>query len=445
MEFLQYPLALIVMLGGLITFHELGHYVAARASGVRILRFSIGFGRPLWSRVDNRGTEWVVTAIPLGGFVRMLGENEPGEVPLAVPLTPDDRDYSQLSVAWRLVISAAGPVANFVLAALIYWVLFLVGTPALAPMLGDVDPDSALGQAGLSRYSEIISVDGSRTQDWQQVNLALADRMGETGTIVIEARQPGAEVRRYELPINAWHQGEKDPNLLASLGFTAAAPALVGEVLPGGAGERDGLERWDLITAVDGEPIDRWGEWVEVIQRSPESMLEVTLLRQGRPLTLEIVPNARKTEEGGTIGYLGVAGHFYEEQYGPLAAIPAAIGETWEKTVFTLGVLKKMVMGAVSVENLSGPIMIAKVAGDTASAGWQYFIGLAALLSISLGVLNLLPIPILDGGHILFSLVELVRGKPVPEKVQIMATQVGLVLVGGLMIIALYNDLTRLI
>ncbi len=445
MEFLQYPLALIVMLGGLITFHELGHYVAARLSGVRILRFSIGFGRPLWSRIDSRGTEWVVTAIPLGGFVRMLGEQEPGEVPLAVPLKPEDKDYSQLSVGWRLFISAAGPAANFLLTIIIYWALFIAGTPAIAPMLGDVDPDTALGQAGLTRYSEIVSVDGARTQDWQQVNLALADRLGESGSIVIEARQPGGAAERFEVPISNWHQGEKDPNLLGSLGFTAAAPALVGEVLPGGAGERDGLEAWDLITAVDGEPIESWGDWVGVIQQAPDTLLEVELMRRGQPLTLRIVPNATETEEGVTIGYLGVAGHFYEEQYGPLAAIPAAIGETWEKTLFTLGVLKKMVMGAVSVENLSGPIMIAKVAGDSASAGWQYFLGLAALLSISLGVLNLLPIPILDGGHILFGLVELVRGKPVPDKVQIMATQVGLVLVGGLMVIALYNDLTRLI
>jgi regulator of sigma E protease len=375
----------------------------------------------------------------------MLGEHEPGEVPLAVPLAPTDKDYSQLSVAWRLVISAAGPIANFILAILIYWVLFLAGTPTLAPMLGDVDPESALGKAGLTRYSEIVRVDGRRTQDWQQVNLALADRMGESGSIIIEARQPGVDARRYEIPIDNWHQGEKDPDLLGSLGFTAAAPALVGQVLPGGAGERDGLERWDLITAVDGQPIERWGEWVSVIQKAPETSLEVEVLRRGLPLTLRIVPNATVTEDGTTIGYIGVAGHFYEERYGPFGAIPAAVRETWEKTLFTLGVLKKMVMGAVSVENLSGPIMIAKVAGDTASAGWQYFIGLAALLSISLGVLNLLPIPILDGGHILFSLVELVRGKPVPEKVQIMATQVGLVLVGGLMIIALYNDLTRLI
>lgn len=445
MEFIQYPLALIVMLGGLITFHELGHFVAARASGVRVLRFSVGFGRPLWSRVDSRGTEWVVTAIPLGGFVRMLGENEPGEVPLATPLRAEDKDYGQLSVAWRLIISAAGPAANFLLAIIIYWVLFLVGMPTHAPLLGAVDAESALGKAGLTRYAEIISVDGNRTQNWQQVNLALAERMGESGTIVIEARHPGADLKSFRIPIADWHQGEKDPNLLGSLGFSAAAPALVGEVLPGGAGERDGLERWDLITAVDGVAIESWGDWVSVIQGAPEKPLQVALTREGVPFELTVVPDRRVTEEGAEIGYLNVAAHYYEEQYGPLEAIPEAVGETWNKTVFTLGVLKKMVMGAVSVQNLSGPIMIAKVAGDSASAGWHYFIGLAALLSISLGVLNLLPVPILDGGHIMFTLAELVLGRPVPEKIQIMATQVGLVLVGGLMMIALYNDLTRLI
>ncbi|HEY5646447.1 MAG TPA: RIP metalloprotease RseP [Pseudomonadales bacterium] len=445
MEFLQYPLALIVMLGVLITFHELGHFLVARRSGVRVLRFSVGFGKPLWSRVDRHGTEWAIAAIPLGGYVRMLGEQEPGEVVPATPLAAGDKDYSELSVSWRLAISAAGPAANFLLAALIYWLLFVVGVPANAPLLGDVDPDTPLGKAGLSRYSEIISVDGRRTQNWQQVNLALAERMGESGSIALEARLPGSAVEAFSVPIDNWHQGAKDPDLLGSLGFTGAAPALVGEVLPGGAGERDGLEQWDLITAVDGEGVETWGDWVRVIQSSPEQSLSVTVLRGGRTVTLDVVPDRRLAEDGAEIGYLNVAAHYYEESYGPFAALPRAVAETWDKTVFTLGVLKKMVTGSVSLENLSGPIMIAKVAGDSASAGWQYFLTLGALLSISLGVLNLLPIPILDGGHIMFGLAELVRGKPLPEKVQIVATQVGIVLVGGMMIFAIYNDLTRFI
>jgi len=445
MEFLQYPLALIVMLGVLITFHELGHFLIARRSGVRVVRFSIGFGRPLWSRVDRHGTEFVIAAIPFGGYVRMLGEREPGEVPLATPLKPGDKDYSELSVGWRLAISFGGPAANFVLAAVIYWILFVVGAQTLAPILGEVDPESALGRAGLEKYSEIQSVDGARTQNWQQVNLALADRMGESGNIVVEARMPGAASEAFEVPISNWHQGQKDPDLLGSLGFTGAAPALVGAVLPDGAGERYGLKSWDLINSVDDAPIETWSDWVAVIQAAPERELMVELVRRGRPVELSLVPDRKSADDGSEIGYLGVAPHFYEERYGPLAAIPRSIGETWDKTLFTLGVLKKMVVGAVSVENLSGPVMIAKVAGDSARAGWRYFLTLAALISISLGVLNLLPIPILDGGHIMFCLFELVRGKPASEKAQIFATQVGLFLVGGLFIFAMYNDLTRLI
>lgn len=445
MEFLYYPLALIVMLGVLITFHELGHFVVARLSGVRVVRFSVGFGRPLWSRVDRHGTEYAIAAIPLGGYVRMLGEHEPGEVELAAPVRPGDKYYGDLSVVWRLAISFAGPVANFVLAALIFWVTFVLGTQTLAPILGAVEPDSPLGQAGLTRYSEIRSVDGARTQNWQQVNLALAERLGETGNIVIEASQPGAEPRRFEIPIRHWHQGEKDPDLLGSLGFTASAPALVGAVLPDGAGERYGLKAGDLITTVDGKPIETWSDWVTVVQGAPEQSLEVGLSRGGRPLTINLIPDRRTADDGTIIGYLGVAPHYYEEKYGPLAAIPRSLRETWDKTLFTVGVVKKMVTGSVSVENLSGPVMIAKVAGDSARAGWQYFIGLAALLSISLGVLNLLPIPILDGGHIMFGLAELVRGKPLSERVQILSTQIGLFLMGGLMLFVLYNDLTRLI
>ena len=445
MEFLQYPLALIVLLGVLITFHELGHFVVARRSGVRVVRFSIGFGRPIWSRVDRHGTEFAIAAIPFGGYVRMLGEQEPGEVPLATPLKEGDKNYSELSVGWRLAISFAGPAANFLLAVIIYWFLFVIGSLAYAPILGTVTSDSPLGQAGLVKYSEIRSVDGVRTQNWQQVNMALADRLGESGEIVIQARQPGSTDQSFYVPILNWHQQTKDPDPLGSLGFSRADPAILGDVLADGAGERDGLKAWDLVTAVNGETISTWTEWVLAIQAAPERSVQVSLLRDGSEVELTVVPDARTSEDGQTIGYLGVGAHYYEESYGVLAAIPRSIAETWDKTVFTLGVLKKMVTGNVSVENLSGPIMIAKVAGDSARAGWRYFITLGALLSISLGVLNLLPVPILDGGHIAFCLVELVRGRPVPEKVQIVSTQVGLFLVGSLMLFVIYNDITRFI
>ncbi|MFV2089334.1 MAG: RIP metalloprotease RseP [Pseudomonadales bacterium] len=445
MEFLQYPLALIVLLGVLVTFHELGHFFIARRSGVRVVRFSLGFGRPLWSRVDRHGTEFAIAAIPLGGYLRMLGEREPGDVPLATPLRPEDKTYSELSVGWRLAISFGGPAASFLLAVIIYWLLFVVGTQTFAPILGAVEADSPLGRAGLEQYSEIQSVDGTRTHNWQQINLALANRLGESGEIVIAARQPGGANQNFNVPISSWHKGAKDPDLLGSLGFTSAAPALLGEVLPDGAGERYGLQAWDLITSVDGQPIESWSDWVRAIQAAPEVPISVRLKRQDRELELTLVPDARVAEDDVTIGYIGVAPHYYEERYGPFAALPRSIQETWDKTLFTLGVLKKMVSGDVSVENLSGPIMIAKVAGDSARAGWQYFATLAALLTISLGVLNLLPIPILDGGHIMFCLAELVRGRPVSEKVQMVSTQIGLFLIGGLMLMAIYNDLTRLI
>jgi regulator of sigma E protease len=308
-----------------------------------------------------------------------------------------------------------------------------------------VASDSPIGQAGLQKYSEIFSVDGARTQNWQQVNMALADRLGESGEIVIEARQPGATNQNFYVPIVNWHQDTKDPDPLGSLGFSRADPAILGDVLPDGAGERYGLQTWDLVNAVDGEAITTWAEWVLAIQAAPARSVNVSLLRDGAELTLTVVPDVRTTEEGQTIGYLGVGAHYYEESYGLLAAIPRSIAETWDKTVFTLGVLKKMVTGDVSVENLAGPIMIAKVAGDSARAGWRYFITLGALLSISLGVLNLLPVPILDGGHIVFCLAELVRGRPLPEKVQIVSTQVGLFLVGSLMLFVIYNDITRFI
>lgn len=441
-EFLQYPLALLVTLGVLVTFHELGHYVVARLSGVRVVRFSVGFGKPIWSRHDRHGTEWAVAAIPLGGYVRMLDEREPGVV--EAERLPGDVSYNDLSVGWRAAIAAAGPFANFLLAAIVYWFLFVVGNTTIAPMLGAVPEDTPAARAGLSAGEEIVSVDGEPVRSWQQVTMALAARLGDSGAIEIGARRPGAgQVDTVELPVSDWHRGVDEPDLLASLGIEPGLPAVLGEIMPDSPAERAGLQRFDTVVAVDGEPLASWSEWVDVVQAAPDRALSVTLERDGRRLDLTVRPEARQAG-GAESGYVGVAPHLNEIRYGPLAAVPKGLAETWDKTALTLGLLKKMVTGDVSMKNLSGPITIAKVAGDSARSGWHYFLGVLALLSISLGVLNLLPIPILDGGHILFCAAEAATGRPVSERIQILGTQIGLFLVAGLMVLALYNDISRL-
>ncbi|MCB1684320.1 MAG: RIP metalloprotease RseP, partial [Pseudomonadales bacterium] len=379
------------------------------------------------------------------GYVRMLDEREPGEVIPAVPAGPEDRPYTSLSVWWRMAIAFGGPAANFLLAIFVYWLLFVVGSMSYAPLLGEVATDSPLGRAGVSRNAEILSVDGTPTRDWQQVNIALASRMGDSGVIEFSLRQPGQSAQQVQVPIDRWHSSSKDPDLFGSLGISVAYPALVATVLADSPARRAGFQAWDLIESVDGAPIETWRDWVALIQASPGKHLNVRVKRAGQALDIGVTPETRSDPAGEKFGYLGVGPHYNEVRFGPLDAIPMGIAETWDKTVLTLGVVRKMFTGQVSVQNLNSPIMIAKVAGDSARAGWQIFVGLAALLSISLGVLNLLPIPILDGGHILFCLAEIIRGKPVPERAQIVGTQVGLFLVAGLMMIAIYNDITRLL
>lgn len=442
-EFIQYPLALIVTLGVLVTIHELGHFLVARWSGVRVVRFSVGFGKPIWSRFDRHGTEFAVAAIPLGGYVRMLGEREPGEIP--AERRPGDLAHPELGVWWRMAIAAAGPLANFLLAAVVYWLLFVIGTTAVAPMLGSVPDDSPAARAGLSGGEEIVAVDRQTTRSWQEVSMALAERLGDSGAITLSVRIPGAEqVRDVQLPVDAWQRGRDEPDLLGSLGIEPELPAVLGEVLPDSPAERAGLRSYDRVISVDGEAVDDWRGWVALVQRSPNRVLSVTVERDGALRSLSLRTEQRPDGEGGAMGYAGVAPRINEIRYGALAALPRSLVETWDKTALTLGLLKKMVTGDVSVKNLSGPITIAKVAGDSARSGWRFFFGVLALLSISLGVLNLLPIPILDGGHILFCAAEAATGKPVPERAQIVGTQIGLVLVGGLMLLALYNDIARL-
>ena len=252
-EFLQYPLALLVTLGVLVTFHELGHYVVARWSGVRIVRFSVGFGRPIWSRTDRHGTEWAVAAIPLGGYVRMLDEREPGTV--EAEARPGDVSYNDLTVGWRAAIAAAGPLANFLLAIVVYWFLFVAGNTTIAPMLGDVPEGSPADRAGLSAGLEIVSVDGQSARSWQQVTMALAGRLGDSGAIDLGVRRPGTgPVTQASLTIDGWHRGVDEPDLLASLGIEPALPPVLGEIMPDSPAQRAGLRQYDRVVAVDGEP-----------------------------------------------------------------------------------------------------------------------------------------------------------------------------------------------
>ncbi len=442
MDFLLYPLALIVTLGVLVTFHELGHFVLARRSGVRVVRFSVGFGRPIWMRRDRHGTEFAIAAIPLGGYVRMLDEREPGAIEVA--RRPGDVSFNDLSVWWRMAIAFGGPVANFILAVVVYWVLFVAGTTTLAPMLGAPTEDSPVGLAGIPAGWEIAAVDGTPTPGWQQVTMALAGRLGDSGSIALDVRRPGSSLeKRYELSISNWHRGEDEPDLLASLGIEPSLPPVVGEVLPDGPASRAGFRTWDRVMAVDGEGIDTWAQWVEAVQQAPARALRVTVDRDGSNVELAVLPDARSAADT-QIGYVGLAPYTNEVRYGPIEAVARSLDETGDKTLLTLGLLRKMVTGDVSMKNLSGPITIAKVAGDSARSGWRFFFSVLALLSISLGVLNLLPIPILDGGHILFCAIEAATGRPVSENAQAIGTQVGVFLVAGLMILALYNDISRL-
>lgn len=444
MAFLQYPLALIVTLGILVTIHEFGHFIVARWSGVRVLRFSVGFGRPIWSRTDKHGTEFALAVIPLGGYVRMLDERElaPGET-----LPAGSVAHNQLTPLWKMAIAFGGPLANFLLAIFVYWCLFVAGTTSVAPLINTPQEESPAALAGIRAGTEIVAVDGVPTQTWQQITEVLANRLGETGHVELRTSPPSSTAEStYRLPIRDWQVGEDQPDLLGSLGINPDHPAIMGVILPDSAAQRAGLAANDWVQAVNGEPIQTWLEWVEVIQQAPGTALEVELLRAEQPLTLTVVPDEVPPVTAGepATGYLGVSMSLREVRYGPAEALLQSLEETQDKTLLTLSLLKKMIFGQVSLKNLSGPITIAEVAGDSARMGLAYFLGVLALLSISLGVLNLLPIPILDGGHILYALAELASGRPVPERVQIVGLQVGVFLVGGLMILALFNDFSRL-
>lgn len=451
MDLLFTLLATVVALGLLVTIHEYGHFWVARRCGVKVLRFSIGFGSALYRWHDKRGTEFVIAAIPLGGYVKMLDERE-GPVDEAEL----GQAFNRKDVKKRIAIVAAGPIANFLLAIVAFWIVAVVGITTLAPVLGPVEPDSVAARAGLVEGLEVVEVDGVETRSWQDVNLQLIRRLGETGQMQVMAIDgPGATPQSYTLVLNDWLRGADQPDPIGALGLTSwrpEVPPLLGEISAGGAAEAAGLRSGDLIVSIDGEPVDNWlAQVVPAIQGSPGQPLEITVERDGQPMSLSVTPQARE-QDGKVSGFIGagVAAFEWPEHmirsidYNPLVAIPFAAAKTWDMTILTLDSLKKMLTGLVSAKNLSGPITIAKVAGASAKSGPESFLNFIAYLSISLGVLNLLPIPVLDGGHLVYYTAEWIRGKPLSERIQAWGLQIGLTLIVGVMLFAVYNDISRL-
>ena len=440
MDALWYVFYLLITLGVLVTVHEFGHYVVARASGVRILRFSVGLGRPLYLWKDSRGTEFAIAAIPLGGYLRMY---ESGDAASGAG-NPDDKAFDRLSPWWRIAIACAGPAANFVLAFLVYWFVAVMGVTVFPPMVGAVAPDSAAASAGIRTGQELVRVDGRETRTWTDVGMGLAGRLGDSGAIDIEVRWPESSVTdRHAVAIDDWHRQEEEPDLLGSIGISPALPAVVGEVLEDSAAERAGFEAWDRVLRVGEAPVLGWSDWVRAVSSSPDVPLQVVVARGGSEVGLTLVPEAMAAVDGGTVGFAGMRAPTRTIRSSFLGGMLAGAQETARNTVLTLALLKKMVAGLVSPKNLSGPIMIAKVAKDSAESGWRSFLGILALLSISLGVINLLPIPILDGGHILFATAEIVARRPMSERVQAIGLRMGLFVVSCMMLLAIYNDVTR--
>ena len=445
--------AFIVALGILITFHEFGHYWTARRCNVKILCFSVGFGRPLWRKVfTSDNTEFVIGVFPLGGYVKMLDEREG-----LVPEQERARAFNNKSLGARTAIVAAGPVFNFIFAVLAYWLIYVIGVTGLKPVISTVEEGSVAMHAGFRADDEIMDIDGQATPTWNTAVELLVAGVIERDAAVVGVKDTRGYERSLEIdlasiPIDAMAEG----NLLRLLGvepLRPVVPAVIGEVADQGAGKRAGLAPGDRIIAVDGIPVRDWQHWVELIRAAPGIPLSVRISRNGDDMELILTPGEKLSGEGETIGFIGVGlkSDFDTDQsllvietYPAHTALLKGIGKTVDMTFVTLQILGRMITGEASLKNLSGPVSIAQYAAQTARMGIVTFLGFLAIVSISLAVLNLLPIPLLDGGHLFYYFIEFIKGSPVSMPVQLLGQRIGIVLLFGLMALAIYNDILRL-
>ncbi|MFQ2455682.1 sigma E protease regulator RseP [Aeromonas sp. 25-248] len=441
--------AFIVALGLLVAVHEFGHFWVARRCGVKVERFSIGFGKAIWRRLGKDGTEYVLALIPLGGYVKMLDgrvdELKPGE---------EAQAFNHKSVWARMAIVAAGPMANFVFALFAFWLMFMIGVPSVKPVVGEVRPASIVAEAGILPGMEIVGVGGEETGDWESVTYALISHLGDDSVqLKLKAANTSYAVDKT-LQLAGWKFDPDKESPIGSLGIVPLGGKVlpvVEAVVPSSASEKAGLQIGDRIKGVDGEAITEWAQFVERVQQSPAQPLQVTVERGGSEMTLTLTPDGKKVK-GQLLGFVGLSPQLvplpdeYRTllQYGPLQALWHGVQKTWSLITLTFDMIGKLIGGIVSLDNLSGPISIAKGAGSSADYGLVYFLGFLALISVNLGIINLFPLPVLDGGHLVYFLIEAITGKPVSEKIQEVGFRIGAAILMLLMGIALFNDFARL-
>ena len=443
--------AFIVAISVLVAFHEYGHFWMARRCGVKVLRFSVGFGKPLWSRVSKAGTEYVIALIPLGGYVKMLESSEPN-------LTPAQKQqaFDTQPVGKRFAIVAAGPIFNFIFAIAAFWCVFLAGVEQQIPYIGEIMPRSIADKAGLKTGQEILQIGDVKTNSWPAVVREMVPFIGEQSEILIQTESPSGEQRLHRLDLSQWQGASRHVGLFESLGIEPLREPLeplIESVVDNEPAQIGGLRPGDLIISANDEAMDDWNVFVKVIHENALKPIFLQVKRGGQLIDLEITPRIKSVLNDPDKGYLGIKPVLPDnygqslmrlERYNPLEALQISCVKTWDYITMTFMVLGKMVTQDISIDNISGPVSIAKMAGSTAQSGWEYFFGFLAIISISLGVLNLLPIPILDGGHLLYYVIEIITQKPVSAKVQLLGYKLGLFVIIFLMTVALYNDIVRM-